>query len=63
MKFRKLDLFPYSGEGMEARTLFGPIEKTNLNHLNHWTQQSRLSHHLNWRQKQIQFPKLCFLVN
>jgi hypothetical protein len=32
--FRKLDLFPSSGEGRETTTLLGPLEIANLNH---WT--------------------------
>jgi hypothetical protein len=30
--FRKLDLFLSSGEGGEIPTLFGPLERANLNH-------------------------------
>jgi hypothetical protein len=30
--FRKLNLFPSSGEGREIPTHFGPLEKENLNH-------------------------------
>jgi hypothetical protein len=30
--FRKLDLFPSSGEGLEIPTLLGPLERANLNH-------------------------------
>jgi hypothetical protein len=29
--FRKLDLFPWSGERKKATTFFGPFERTNLN--------------------------------
>jgi hypothetical protein len=32
--FRKLDLFPFSGERKETPTLLGPLERTDLNH---WT--------------------------
>jgi hypothetical protein len=32
--FWKLDLFPSSGEGKEAHTILGPLERANLNH---WT--------------------------
>jgi hypothetical protein len=32
--FRKLDLFPSSGEGWETPTLLGPLEIANLSH---WT--------------------------
>jgi hypothetical protein len=32
--FRKLDLFPSSGEGRETPTLLGPLERANLKH---WT--------------------------
>jgi hypothetical protein len=31
--FRKLDLFPFSGEGRKTPTLLGPLERANLNHL------------------------------
>jgi hypothetical protein len=30
--FRKLDAFPSSGAGMETPTLFGPLQRANLNH-------------------------------
>jgi hypothetical protein len=30
--FRKLALFPSSGEGRETRTLLGLLERVNLNH-------------------------------
>jgi hypothetical protein len=30
--FRKLDLIPSSGEGMEISTLLGPLERANHNH-------------------------------
>jgi hypothetical protein len=30
--FRKLDLFPSSGEGGETPTLLDPLERANLNH-------------------------------
>jgi hypothetical protein len=30
--FKKLDLFPYSGEGGNTPTPLGPIERLNLNH-------------------------------
>jgi hypothetical protein len=33
--FRKLDLFPSSGEGKETPTLLDPLERANLSH---WTQ-------------------------
>jgi hypothetical protein len=33
-KFRKLDLFPSSGEGGKTPTQLGPLERANLNH---WT--------------------------
>jgi hypothetical protein len=33
--FRKLVLFPPSGEGRKKPTLLGPLERANLNH---WTQ-------------------------
>jgi hypothetical protein len=29
--FRKLDLFPFPGEGGETPALLGPLQKTNLN--------------------------------
>jgi hypothetical protein len=29
--FRKLDLFPSSGEGEKTPTLLGPLERANLN--------------------------------
>jgi hypothetical protein len=29
--FRKLDLFPSSGEGQKTPTLLGPLEKANFN--------------------------------
>jgi hypothetical protein len=29
--FRKLDLFPFSGELRETPTLLGPLERANLN--------------------------------
>jgi hypothetical protein len=32
IKFRKLDLFPSSGEGRETPTLLDPLERANLNH-------------------------------
>jgi hypothetical protein len=32
--FRKLDVFPSSGEMREASTLLGPLGRANLNH---WT--------------------------
>jgi hypothetical protein len=32
--FRKLDVFPSSGEGWETRTLWGPLQRANLKH---WT--------------------------
>jgi hypothetical protein len=32
--FRKLDLFPPSGEGKEIHALLGPLEGSNINH---WT--------------------------
>jgi hypothetical protein len=32
MTFRKLDLSPPSGGGGETPTLFGPLERANLNH-------------------------------
>jgi hypothetical protein len=31
--FRKLDLFPSSGEGREIPTLLGSLERANLNHM------------------------------
>jgi hypothetical protein len=39
--FRKLDLFPFSGEG-ETSTLFGPLERLNLNH---WTTYVSITTH------------------
>jgi hypothetical protein len=30
--FRKMGLFPLSGEGMKTPTLLGPLERVNLNH-------------------------------
>jgi hypothetical protein len=30
--FRKMDLFPFSGEGKETPTLLGPSERANLYH-------------------------------
>jgi hypothetical protein len=30
--FRKLDLFPFSGEGRKTPTLLGPLETATLNH-------------------------------
>jgi hypothetical protein len=38
--FRKLDLFPSSGEGGEAPTLLDPLERSNLNH---WTTPVRFT--------------------
>jgi hypothetical protein len=35
--FRKLDLFPSSGERRETPTLLGSLERANLNH---WTRSS-----------------------
>jgi hypothetical protein len=35
--FRKLDLFPSSGEGRETPTLLGPLERANLNQ---WTRRT-----------------------
>jgi hypothetical protein len=34
--FRKLDLFPSSGEEKGTPTLLGPLERTNFNHWNSW---------------------------
>jgi hypothetical protein len=34
-EFRKLDLFPSSGEGREISTLLGLLERDNLNHWKH----------------------------
>jgi hypothetical protein len=47
--FRKQDLFPFSGEGMEIPTLLGLLERTNLSH---WTSG----------RKQIKFPKRCVSI-
>jgi hypothetical protein len=47
MTFRKLDLFPSSGEG-RTPTLLGPLERANLNH---WVSPLTLG------RKQIQIPK------
>jgi hypothetical protein len=30
--FRKLDLFPSSGDGKKTPTLLGPLERADLNH-------------------------------
>jgi hypothetical protein len=30
--FRKLDLFPSSGDGRETHTLLGPLERANPSH-------------------------------
>jgi hypothetical protein len=38
--FRKLDLFPSTGEGMGDITLLGPLERANLNYWSPKTQQS-----------------------
>jgi hypothetical protein len=46
-RFRKLDLFPSSGEWKDTPTLLGPLERDNLNQC---------------RRKQIPFQKRCFLV-
>jgi hypothetical protein len=40
--FRKLELFPSSGDGEETPNKLGPLERANLSHslranLNHWT--------------------------
>jgi hypothetical protein len=35
--FRKLDLFPSSGEGREITILLFPLERVNLNH---WTDET-----------------------
>jgi hypothetical protein len=54
--FRKLDLFPSSGEGKGTPTLLSQYERSNLNH---WTQQSMYLPPFAWGRKQIQFPKRC----
>jgi hypothetical protein len=33
MTFRKMDLFPSSGDGGKTRTQLGPLERANLNQL------------------------------
>jgi hypothetical protein len=38
--FRKLDLFPSSGDRVGEPILLGPVERANLNH---WTMYVRLS--------------------
>jgi hypothetical protein len=58
--FRKLDLFPPSGEGGKTPTLLGPLERVNFNH---WTQQSECIPSPTWGRKQIQFPKRCIFFN
>jgi hypothetical protein len=50
--FRKLDLFPSSGEGWETPTLLGLLGRANLNH---WIVV------LTWGRKQIQFLKRVLL--
>jgi hypothetical protein len=50
--FRKVDLFPSSGEGMKNPTLLGPLETDNLNH-GWWTKSTNpvilsvIHHHQN----------------
>jgi hypothetical protein len=41
--FRKLDVFPFSGEEWETPTLLGPVEKANLNK---WTVRSQSQSHV-----------------
>jgi hypothetical protein len=51
--FRKLDLFPSSGEGRETPTLLGPLERDNLNH---WTSDTN-------RNAAIQLEIISILVS
>jgi hypothetical protein len=44
--FRKLDLFPSSGEGGKTPALLGPVERSNLNH--YAVSSNLLSPHLSW---------------
>jgi hypothetical protein len=63
MTFRKLDLFPFSGEGGEKTpTQLGPLERANLNH---WAQLSRcLLPHLHLRTETDPVSETsCFLEN
>jgi hypothetical protein len=39
--FRKLNLFPFLGEGWETLSLLGPLEGTNLNH---WTMVQQIKY-------------------
>jgi hypothetical protein len=41
--FRKIDLFPFSGEGSETPALLGLLERDNLNH---WTLLMDLTEHV-----------------
>jgi hypothetical protein len=57
--FRKLRLFPSSGEGSETPALLGSLESANLNH---WTQQWVAAFHHS-RTKTGPFSKpLCVVV-
>jgi hypothetical protein len=58
--FRKLDLFPSSGEGKEILTLLSPLERANLNY---WTskEKANLSPYLETERGPVP-ETLCFLV-
>jgi hypothetical protein len=58
--FRKLDLFPSSGEGMQDTCSVGSARKDNLNP---WTTNSAgISHPSALGRKQIHCPKLCVFL-
>jgi hypothetical protein len=54
---RKLDLSPSSADGKETHTLLGPLEKADLTSFD-----LVQCHPDSAEDKQIQFPKHCFLV-
>jgi hypothetical protein len=58
--FRKLDVFPSSGEWRETPILLGPLQTANLNHFLR-DPTGQMSSSFTWKRKQVKFPKRCVL--
>jgi hypothetical protein len=59
--FRKLDLFPSSGEGKGDIYSVGSLRKSYLK-LSNGPNKVGVSHPFIWGRKQIQFPKQCVIL-